>query len=155
MYQTRSATVEDAAIITEQRRRMFIDAGRADTQALKNLSTRFEPWVKDMIAQGKYIGWLMEDGGKVIAGAGLMIMDWPPHPLDPGSHRGYLLNVYVDPQYRRKKLGSQLVERALAEARQRNIRVVSLHSTEAGRPMYESNGFRPTDEMFFVEQFND
>jgi ribosomal protein S18 acetylase RimI-like enzyme len=134
---------------------MFVDAGRADTQALKNMSARFEPWVKDMIAQGKYIGWLMEDGGKVIAGAGLMIMDWPPHPLDPGSHRGYLLNVYVNPEYRRKKLGSQLVERALAEARQRNIRVVSLHSTEAGRPMYESNGFRPTDEMFFVEQFND
>lgn len=134
---------------------MFVDAGRPDTQALKNMSARFEPWVKDMIEQGKYIGWLTSDGDKVIAGAGLMIMDWPPHPLDPGSHRGYLLNVYVNPDYRRKKLGSLLVERALAEARQRNIRVVSLHSTEAGRPMYESNGFRPTDEMFFVEQFND
>jgi ribosomal protein S18 acetylase RimI-like enzyme len=155
MYQTRIATVADAPIIAEQRRHMFVDAGRADTQTLKNLSTRFEPWVKDMIEQGKYIGWLTSDGDKVIAGAGLMIMDWPPHPLDPGSHRGYLLNVYVDPAYRRKKLGSQLVERALAEARQRNIRVVSLHSTEAGRPMYESNGFRPTDEMFYVEQFND
>jgi ribosomal protein S18 acetylase RimI-like enzyme len=155
MYQTRTATAADAPIISQQRHRMFVDAGRPDTQALKNMSSRFEPWVKDMIGQGKYIGWLTSDGDKVVAGAGLMIMDWPPHPLDPGSHRGYLLNVYVHPEYRRKKLGSQLVERALAEARQRNIRVVSLHSTEAGRPMYESNGFRRTDEMFYVEQFND
>lgn len=155
MFTTRAATVEDAPIIRHHRHRMFVDAGRQDSQQLKNMSERFEAWVKDMISQDKYYGWLTMDGDKVVAGAGLLILDWPPHPLDPGSHRGYLLNVYVEPAYRRKRLGSQLVERALAEARQKNIRVVALHSTEEGRPMYESNGFRRTDEMFYVEQFND
>jgi ribosomal protein S18 acetylase RimI-like enzyme len=155
MFETRTATAADAAILTHHRHRMFVDAGRQDSQALKNMSSRFEPWVKKMLTEGKYIGWLMLDGDKVVAGAGLLILDWPPHPLDLGDHRGYLLNVYVEPEYRRKKLGSQLVERALAEARQRNIRVVALHSTDEGRPMYEANGFRKTNEMFYVEQFND
>ena len=40
---------------------------------------------------------------------------------------------------------------ALAEARRRKIRVVALHSTEEGRRLYESNGFRQTNEMFYVE----
>ena len=108
-----------------------------------------------MLAEGKYIGWLMEEQGGVVAGAGMMVMDWPPHPLDTGIFRGYLLNVYVEPAWRRKRLASTLIDRVLAEARRRNIRVVSLHSTEEGRALYESNGFRATNEMFFVDQFSE
>lgn len=152
MYQARKATPADAAIISGHRRRMFVDAGREDNRVLDVMADYFEPWVEKMLAENKYIGWLMTEAEKVVAGAGLMILDWPPHPLDPRQDkRGYLLNVYVDPEHRRKKLASQLIEMALSEARRRKIRVVALHSTEAGRALYESNGFRGTNEMFYVE----
>ncbi|WP_243648172.1 GNAT family N-acetyltransferase [Acidipila rosea] len=131
---------------------MFVDAGRLDSPVLDVMAQNFEPWVKSMIAGGKYLGWLTQDEGRVVAGAGLLLLDWPPHPLDPHStQRGYLLNVYVEPEYRRKRLASKLIELALAEARRRKIRVVALHSTEEGRPLYESTGFRRTNEMFYVE----
>lgn len=152
MYQARKATPSDAAIISGHRRRMFVDAGREDNRVLDVMADHFEPWVEKMLAENKYIGWLMTEAEKVVAGAGLMILDWPPHPLDPRQDkRGYLLNVYVDPEHRRKKLASQLIEMALSEARRQKIRVVALHSTEAGRALYESNGFRGTNEMFYVE----
>lgn len=152
MLETRAATAADAKLITHHRRRMFVDAGRADNQVLDVMSRHFEPWVAKAIQDGKYMGWLTSDEGRVVAGAGLMLLDWAPHPLDPKStQRGYLLNVYVEPEYRRKKLASYLIELALAEARRRKIRVVALHSTEAGRRLYESNGFRGTNEMFYVE----
>jgi ribosomal protein S18 acetylase RimI-like enzyme len=152
MLETRTATAADAGLITHHRRRMFVDAGRADNQVLDVMARNFEPWVAKAIDDGKYIGWLTSDGDRVVAGAGLMLLDWAPHPLDPRStQRGYLLNVYVEPEYRRKKLASHLIELALAEARRRKIRVVALHSTEAGRSLYESNGFRRTNEMFYVE----
>jgi ribosomal protein S18 acetylase RimI-like enzyme len=152
MYQTRRATPVDATIISRHRRRMFVDAGREDNEILDVMTEHFEPWVIRMLTEGKYIGWLTADDGKVIAGAGLLILDWPPHPLDPRQEkRGYLLNVYVEPEYRRKKLASHLIELGLAEARRRKIRVISLHSTEASRALYESNGFRRTNEMFYVE----
>jgi ribosomal protein S18 acetylase RimI-like enzyme len=149
---TRAATVADAAVITHHRRRMFVDAGRQDDSYLSLMSQNFEPWVERMMEQEKYFGWLTMDGEKVIAGAGLLILDWAPHPLDPWQcYRGYLLNVYVEPEYRRRKLASHLVEMALAEARSRKIRVVALHSTDEARPMYESNGFRMTNEMFYID----
>jgi ribosomal protein S18 acetylase RimI-like enzyme len=152
MLETRAATAADAKLITTHRRRMFVDAGRADNQVLDVMDRNFEPWVARAIDDGKYFGWLTSDGNRVVAGAGLMLLDWAPHPLDPRStQRGYLLNVYVEPEYRRKKLASHLIELALAEARRRKIRVVALHSTEAGRLLYESNGFRGTNEMFYVE----
>lgn len=152
MLKTRSATAADASLITHHRRRMFVDAGRRDDQVLDVMAQTHEPWVEKAIEEGRYLGWLTEEDGKVIAGAGLLLLDWPPHPLDPRSAtRGYLCNVYVEPEYRRRRLASNLIEMALAEARRRHIRVVALHSTEEGRRLYETNGFRPTNEMFYVE----
>jgi ribosomal protein S18 acetylase RimI-like enzyme len=152
MYQIRAATPADAAVITHHRRRMFVDAGRQDNRILDVMAEHFHPWVETRLADGRYKGWLTSEGGKVIAGAGLIVLDWPPHPLDPRQDkRGYLLNVYVEPEHRRKRLASQLIDQALAEARKQKIRVVALHSTDAGQPLYESNGFRRTNEMFYVE----
>ncbi len=152
MYQTIVATVADAPIISQHRRRMFVDAGRADNQILDVMVEHFEPWVERMLAEGKYIGWITTAAGQVVASAGLLILDWPPHPLDPRQDkRGYLLNVFVEPEFRRKRLATHLIEVALSEARRRKIRVVALHSTESGRVLYESNDFRRTDEMFYVE----
>jgi ribosomal protein S18 acetylase RimI-like enzyme len=152
MYQIRAATPADAAVITHHRRRMFVDAGRQDNRILDVMAEHFKPWVEKRLGDGRYLGWLTTEGGKVIAGAGLMVLDWPPHPLDPRQDkRGYMLNVYVEPEHRRKKLASELIDGVLAEARRQKIRVVALHSTDAGKPLYESNGFRPTNEMFYVE----
>jgi len=39
----------------------------------------------------------------------------------------------------------------LTEAHRRGLRVVALHSSDAARPVYESFGFRTTNEMFYVE----
>ncbi len=152
MLETRTATGADAPLISHHRRRMFVDAGRADDKVLDAMSQHFEPWVAKMIDQEKYLGWLTYEGDRVVAGLGLLLLDWPPHMLDPRScHRAYLLNMYVEPEYRRRKLGSHLMEIALSEARRREIRVVALHATEEGRRLYENIGFRPTNEMFHVE----
>jgi ribosomal protein S18 acetylase RimI-like enzyme len=152
MYEIRVATPADAAVITHHRRRMFVDAGRQDNRILDVMAEHFQPWVESRLGDGRYLGWLTSENGRVVAGAGLIVLDWPPHPLDPRQDkRGYLLNVYVEPEHRRKRLASQLIDQALAEARKQKIRVVALHSTDAGEPLYESNGFRRTNEMFYVE----
>ena len=152
MLETRLATVADAPLITAHRRAMFGDMGSAPASDLDAMSRNFEPWVARMIAEGKYIGWIILDGARPVASAGLLVLDWPPHPLDlAGEQRGYLLNVFVDPGYRRRGLAHAVVDRCLAEARLRGLCVVALHSSDAARSIYESLGFRATNEMFYVE----
>ena len=82
-----------------------------------------------------------------MAGAGLLILDWPPHVIDPQPFRSYLLNVYTHPAHRGHGLARQLTEEAVAETRRRGIRIMSLHASEFGRPIYERLGFVPTNEM--------
>jgi ribosomal protein S18 acetylase RimI-like enzyme len=156
MLETRIATVADSALITAHRHAMFADMGSAPASILDAMNRAFEPWVARMIAQDKYIGWITRDGGRPVASAGLLVLDWPPHPFDPSSeHRGYLLNVFVDPEFRRRGLAHALVDRCLAEAHRRRLRVVALHSSDAGRGIYDALGFRTTNEMLYVERVED
>jgi ribosomal protein S18 acetylase RimI-like enzyme len=131
---------------------MFVSMPNPNDSVLDVMCQAFEPWVRERITEGKYLGWIVEEGGLAVASAGLLILDWPPHSLHPASHeRAYLLNVYVEPEFRKRGLAHGLLERCLAEARRRQIRVITLHSSDAGRSVYEKLGFRPTSEMMYVE----
>ncbi len=131
---------------------MFAEVHPLDESLMTALERRSASWTERMIREGKYYGWITTDGDRPVASAGLLILDWPPHPFDPeGELRGYLLNVYVEPEFRKRGLAHELVERCMAEARRRGIRVVTLHSSQAGRPIYERLGFHPTNEMMHTE----
>jgi ribosomal protein S18 acetylase RimI-like enzyme len=147
----RIATPEDARLVAAHRRAMFADMKAADEATLDVLEQSSIPWTEQMIREGKYLGWIAMNGEQVAASAGLLILNWPPHPLDPeGTLRGYLLNVFAEPAYRKRGLARELVRLCMDEARHRKIRVVTLHASDAGRPLYEALGFEATNEMRLV-----
>jgi ribosomal protein S18 acetylase RimI-like enzyme len=158
MLATRTAAPDDAPLLTAHRHAMFADMGKSSPETLATMSLHFAPWVRRMLIEGKYLGWIIEEERTPIesevhpiASTGLFLLEWPPHPLDPASHlRAYILNMYVDPTHRHQGLAKQLVQLCLDETRRRGIRVASLHASDAGRPLYESFGFAPTNEMFFL-----
>ncbi|HVN93496.1 MAG TPA: GNAT family N-acetyltransferase [Terracidiphilus sp.] len=152
MFATRPASLTDAALITAHRRAMFLSMPNPNEPVLEEMSRHFEPWVSERLGDGRYVGWIAEEAGRVAGSAGLIILDWPPHALHPtADRRAYVLNVYVEPEFRKRGLAHQLLERCMAEARRRGIRVVTLHAAEAGRRVYEKFGFRPSNEMMYIE----
>lgn len=57
-----------------------------------------------------------------------------------------IVNVAVDPAFRREHLGSRLLEAVLGEARDRAVRRIFLEVRESNAPargLYEKYGFRP------------
>jgi len=152
MLTTRQATVDDSALITRHRKAMFADMRDASEAVLDEMARNFEPWVRRMIAADKYAGWITSDGERAIGAAGLLILDWAPHPLDPKcGHRGYILNVFVEPEYRGRGIAKVLTLECLAEAKRREIRVVALHASKKGQPVYQMLGFKTSNEMLLVE----
>lgn len=130
---------------------MFADAGDSPDAVLDEMARNFEPWVRRMLSDGKYAGWITSDGERPIGSAGLMILDWAPHYLDPRcEQRGYILNVFVEPEYRGRGLAQALTRECMDEARHRGIGVVALHATLKGRPVYEKLGFKTSNEMLYV-----
>lgn len=148
MLSTRTTTPADVALIASHRRAMFAAMGSGTSEILDEMTSSFASWLLPRLQDGRYLGWITEDDARPVASAGMIFLDWPPHPLHPSSSvRAYILNVLVDPDYRRRGLARVLVGCCLAEARRRNIAVITLHASTEGRPLYESLGFSATNEM--------
>ena len=147
-FALRLSTPRDVAVITAHRRAMFEEMRASDSAALDEMSSQFAPWVEERLASGEYLEWFaVAEDGSIAAGAGLWLMDWPPHVIGRGRRRGNILNVYTEPRFRRLGLARSLVETAMQWCREHDVDVVILHASDAGRAMYLSLGFRPSNEM--------
>jgi GNAT superfamily N-acetyltransferase len=143
----RPVAAHDLELICEHRERMFAESGRT-RESLQPMTAAFRQWLVPRLADGSYFGWMLEEAGQVVAGLGMMVIDWSPHPSHPtDDRRAYVLNVFVEPEHRRKGLAKQLMSLAEERGRQLGLRYAILHSTRQGRPLYETLGWGPTSEM--------
>jgi ribosomal protein S18 acetylase RimI-like enzyme len=132
---------DDVELICHHREEMFRDAG-ADDGALAVMTDNFRPWLVPRLADGSYFGFILTSGGRPAGGVGLMLIDWPPHPLHPShDRRGYVLNLFVEPEHRRRGLARRLMQLAEEELTSRGVSLLVLHATEKGRPLYSGLGW--------------
>jgi|SRR5450432_1213391 len=154
----RPASLQDAATIVAHRRAMFRDQGHRDQSyrdqgfcddaVLDAMAAKFLPWVRSKMNGHEYHAWLAVTArDSVVAGVGLWLMEWPPHVLGSGPRRGYILNVYTEPNFRRRGLGRRLTETALTWCKENGIDLAVLHASTDGRPLYQSMGFQNSNEM--------
>jgi GNAT superfamily N-acetyltransferase len=131
----RAATSSDAAIISRHR---YEDE--------PELRPTYTTWLEDAIPRAVYLGWLLEleepeVEKTVIAGAGLVILEWGPSRENPNPFAARIVNVFVEPDFRKQGFARKLVMRCLKETRTRNITHLNLSSTDMARGLYESLGF--------------
>ncbi|MBI5653211.1 MAG: GNAT family N-acetyltransferase [Chloroflexi bacterium] len=144
----RVATPDDLATICAQRRAMFDDMRVGTPSELDAGDVAFKSWVVNRIATGEYRGWFaLNARDEIIAGAGLWIATMPPGPRDHTERRGYVMNVYTHPDYRQRGLARRLMNVIMEWCRANQIRTMMLHASDKGRALYESLGFKQTNEM--------
>ncbi len=150
MVTTRPVRLSDLDLICRHREEMFRASnapGRSD-ESLRAMTASFRVWIEPRLGGGSYFGYIVEEDGAAVAGIGLMIIDWPPHPLHPNEDkRGYVLNVFVEPSHRRRGLAKMLTALGEAELARRGVSFAILHATRMGRPLYEQAGWTQTAEM--------
>ncbi|MBE2267856.1 MAG: GNAT family N-acetyltransferase [Anaerolinea sp.] len=149
----RRETPADLATILYHRHAMFRDMGMPIKDDFRQQhDALFDQWLREEVAAGRYLAWfaaVTDPGGaeRIVAGAGLLYYDWIPNFIDGGQRRGYILNVYTEPDYRGRGLARTLVERCVDHCRAQGLRFVALHASAQGRPIYEQIGFTQTNEM--------
>ena len=108
MLIVRPVTPEDLDLICRHRLEMFKASGRTD-EMVAPMAAPFRAWLEPRLVGGRYFGWIIEDQQRPIAGVGMMVIDWPPHPSHMTQDcRGYILNMFVEPGHRRRGLGKRL-----------------------------------------------
>ncbi|EYB67526.1 hypothetical protein DEIPH_ctg037orf0008 [Deinococcus phoenicis] len=139
----RPAVPADAPVIAVHRSPDEVDAPERPVYAA---------WVADALERGLYVGFLaVSDGGEVVAGAGLTLLEWGPSRGDPQPWRARVVNVWTQPDWRRQGLARELVICCLQAAQERGVTRISLGTSEMGRALYEGLGFRASGtEMALV-----
>ena len=144
----REATPSDSAIILRHRRSMFRDMGEGTVEELDRMVEVAGPWLARALADGSYHHWLALDGsGRVAGGGGVLLCPWPASPQDPCTERAVILNVFTEPEFRKRGIARQVMLAILAWVRQQGLRSVNLHASKEGRTLYEKLGFEATNEM--------
>jgi GNAT superfamily N-acetyltransferase len=153
-YHIRTCTLDDAAIVARHRVEMFREMGEVPTDALaRELLDKSTAALAAALADGTYVGWLaVRDHGKVIAGAGVHIKPQLPRMSHDGARVEVapvplVVNVYTERDCRGQGIARALMRAAMKWASTVGSDRVVLHASDAGRPLYVSLGFNPTNEM--------
>jgi GNAT superfamily N-acetyltransferase len=138
----RRAHAEDAATIAGHRAAMFRDMGDLPAGDFEILRKASEDWLRTRLANGEYLGWLVEEDGAVVAGGGVLLGEmWP----SPGCCRvgrwAHVGNVYTERSHRRRGLARSVMGKILQWCSSNAIDYVTLAASREGRPLYESLEF--------------
>ncbi len=144
----REATPGELEIILHHRRSMFRDMGEGTVEELDRMVEVAGPWLARALADGSYRHWLALDAsGRIAGGGGVLLGPWPANPKDPCTERAVILNVYTEPEFRKRGIARQIMLTILGWLKERGLRVVNLHASKEGRHLYEKLGFEATNEM--------
>ncbi len=151
-YKIRLATIDDAAIIARHRAEMFFDMGYIDAQQMDIVAGNSLPMLQAMLVSGEYRGWLVEFEGEIVAGGGMILRRLLPRlGCFSGGQEAYILNMFTEREHRHKNLARHLMQVMIEWCQKNKMGRVSLHASDAGRPLYESLGFATTNEMMWKQ----
>ena len=153
-YIIRQATAGDAPTIARHRVSMFRDMGQVPTDTLAaELLERSTSSLDALLRQGSYVGWFaVDEDGRVLAGVGAHIKPQLPRishdgaAVDTGAVP-LVVNVYTEFEWRGRGIARALMNRLMEWAGFQGFDRVLLHASEFGRPLYQSLGFVPSNEM--------
>jgi ribosomal protein S18 acetylase RimI-like enzyme len=137
------ATEADIPFLAEYRHAMFVEmfpetdwsAGKAEFLASAERYYSGKMDGRDEVS-------LVARQGKTAVGCGtIMFQARPPHVKNHTSIFGYILNIYVTPNYRNQGVASLLMRALEAEAARRGVKRIGLHASAAGAPVYSKLGY--------------
>ena len=89
--------------------------------------------------------------GRCVACASMSYIEIMPTFSHSSGKRAHLMNVYTEKDYRRRGIARQLVNMLIGDARAHGATEISLDATESGRPLYESMGFKASEECMVID----
>ena len=147
-YTVRKALPDDASVITDMRWKLFLETNSTTTpEPSPEFLEGCHSAVVESLKSGQAFAWLaVADDGTVAGNLVLLLHFRLPSPRNLVPAEGYVMNVYVEPAWRRKGVASALMEAAVEHARGLGLRRVRLHSTPEGRGTYARAGFKPRED---------
>lgn len=145
----KKATIEDIDILTETRIEVLRAANKLpDDTDMNEVKKQTYDYYKKSLCDGTHIAYLIFDESRFVGAGGVSFFQVMPTYHNPSGKKAYIMNMYTDPEYRRKGIAYQTIDRLIRDTKSKGITAISLETTAMGRPLYEKYGFvKMNDEM--------
>ena len=109
-----------------------------------------EEYYKKHLTDGTHMACfaLDADSGRIIGCGGICYQEEMPSPDNPNGKCGYLMNIYALPEYRRMGVGREIVSFLIKDAQLKNVKKLSLESSEMAEKLYQSTGFLRNEHFY-------
>ena len=147
-FHIRHGTLGDIPAITQHRLGMMLEMGLATPDQCTAYDPEFRMFIEKEISAGNFNSFLAAtETGQVVGGGAVYVVPWPGNPSDRLQKRVFILNVFTEPEFRRRGIARAVVGAMVNWCRARGFHSVRLMASDVGRPLYQSMGFFPTHEM--------
>ena len=143
MYLLRKATLNDVEKLIEFRIEFLKEIQESPpNREIEEFQKSLKDFFLNKMKTNEFIAWLAEFENEIIATSGLSFLQKPPHFINMTGKFAYIMNMYTKPEWRKKGIGSALLEKLFEEINNKGIQSVVLHTTPDGRALYEKYSFR-------------
>ena len=91
---------------------------------------------------------LKQVDSKIVGGCAIAFYSVLPDNRNRSGRCGYILNMFIEPEYRGKGYATELIQHIIEMSRARGVFKLSLHDTEMSRRIYERNGFSKSQNYY-------
>ena len=108
----------------------------------------FSSFVAEALSSGKWAILVAELESRLVGNVYVQLVRRVPVPSDDPEHWTYITNVYVEPEYRDRGFGGELLAAGVAWARSQGSIEIRLWPSTASVPFYRRAGFAPGEAPF-------
>lgn len=151
-YTFKKASIADLDMLVETRIKVLRAANLLDNQVdMSEVETESREYYEKALRDGSHTAYLVFDVDKFIGAGGVSYFTVMPTYHNPSGRKAYIMNMYTDPEYRRRGIAYKTLEYLVADVKSKGITMITLEATDAGRPLYEKYGFRIMESEMVIE----
>ena len=147
------AELEDIDIFTKTRIEVLRAANQlSDDTDMSEVERESYNYYQKALCDGSHIAYLVFDEERFVGAGGVSFFQVMPTYHNPSGNKAYIMNMYTNPEYRRKGIAIKTLDMLIKDAKNKGVTSISLEATDMGRPLYEKYGFiKMNDEMEIPE----
>ncbi|WP_052737830.1 GNAT family N-acetyltransferase [Bacillus sp. SA1-12] len=142
----RAASLLDIPAITLLKQKMFKEVGM-EHRLRDDFIQVVDKTYTELYEIGKAIHFVIEHENNIVACAGAFIKEDIPYCFYKEEQYGVIGDVYVDPLFRNQGYAKKLTKEVLDWFSKKEINTVRLLASDNAKKLYQSIGFKETDQM--------
>ena len=148
----RRATIDDLNELVRTRIEVLRAANKLDENVdMSEVERQSKDYYEKALTDGSHTAYLVYDGDTFVGAGAVSYFRVMPTYHNPSGEKAYIMNMYTAPEYRRKGIAFKTLDLLVRDAKERNVKAISLEATDMGRPLYEKYGFvKMNDEMELI-----